>query len=66
MPSSLCEKIKMKIKYKHTKNTCLYMYISTLQTYQTMCHVVRKSFCFDELHMLLEMLHLSRKVYNYT
>lgn len=38
----------------------VYIYI-TLQTYQKLRHIVRKSFCFERNHLLLEMLHLARK-----
>lgn len=73
MLSSVCGKLTMKIRYKHTKNECLYMYIYmyitlhyiTLQTYETLCFIVRKSLCFEEHPMLLEMLRLSIKMYNY-
>lgn len=41
-----------------------FIYI-TLQNYQKMCHIVRKSFCFERNHFLLEMLHFARKVYDY-
>lgn len=66
MLSSVCEKLTMKIRYKHTKNKCLYMFIYiTSQTYETLCFIVRESFCFEEHPMLLEMLQLSMKMYNY-
>lgn len=67
MLSSLREKFTMKIRCELTKNKCLYIFFIyiTLQTYQTLCYIVRKSLCFEEHHMLLEMLHQSRKMYDY-